>query len=102
MNKVKKLEVIKEHTLMLNSNWILKNDGDKIILYLLSNDAAFYFDITFQGGIIISLFDGTRCVREVIEATKEIFSCEDSVALHFVSNIIIPFSRLLLIVIHKD
>jgi radical SAM protein with 4Fe4S-binding SPASM domain len=62
-------------TFALQPYWILKNDGDKTILYLLSNYDSSYFTLSPIAGIVLSLFDGSRTIGALAELVQFLFSC---------------------------
>jgi len=62
-----------EDYLCLQSEWVLRNDGDKVILYLTSPKSIEYQILDPASAMIMSLINGRRCVRDLIEKIGFLF-----------------------------
>jgi Predicted Fe-S oxidoreductases len=62
-----------EDYLSLRPEWVLRNDGDKVILYLISNSRIEYQILDPVTATVISLINGRRCVGDLIKTIGFLF-----------------------------
>lgn len=79
-------------TLILNPLWILKGDGDKVVLYLLSLEVSTNILLDLQDGIILSLFNGSRSIKEIVKSVEMISNCTNDLALSYVTMLLMKLS----------
>lgn len=59
--------------LSLRPEWILRNDGSKVILYLTSTTSTEYQILDPATATVISLINGRRCVRDLAKTISFLF-----------------------------
>lgn len=59
----------------LRLEWVLRNEGHKVILYLLSTGEVQYLTLDPRAALVTSLLDGTRIADQLVEDLGYILSC---------------------------
>lgn len=74
--------------LLLSPEWLLRNDRDKVMLYLLSNYEGVHFVLESAEGITLALFNGRRSLAEIAAQVGYLFACSQDEAESFVRRLL--------------
>ena len=74
--------------LILKPEWVLRNDGNKVILYLTSTKSIEYQILDPVTATVISLINGRRCVGDLIKTIGFLFDISTDSSRSLLENIV--------------